>query len=277
VAKRAPSGPATVPGDVRWVGGALMEDVIDAILLAVSAVGVLLAGISKGGFGGAASFVGAPVMALVMEPGTALAVMLPLLMVMDATALRAYWGAWSGRDTRLLVGGGLVGLILAALVYRQADADIFRVLIGVIALGFVLARTASLLRRPPQHSRARPLPIWAGIASGVGAGFTSFVAHAGGPILLVWLLAQNIGKRSFQATTVAVFAILNVVKLGLYGGLGLFTAETLRLSAVLAPVALLGAGLGIAAHARVPARAFFVLTYGLLLVAGLKLIRDGLT
>ncbi|MEL6887770.1 MAG: sulfite exporter TauE/SafE family protein, partial [Pseudomonadota bacterium] len=45
----------------------------------------------------------------------------------------------------------------------------------------------------------------------------------------------------------------------------------------LAPFALLGAWLGVKAHHMVPERAFFALTYVLLVVTGTKLIWDGLT
>jgi uncharacterized membrane protein YfcA len=45
----------------------------------------------------------------------------------------------------------------------------------------------------------------------------------------------------------------------------------------LAPVAILGAWLGVKAHYLVPERAFFALTYVLLTVTGIKLIWDALT
>ncbi len=248
------------------------EGPIDIYLLATAAVGVLVAGISKGGFGGGASFIAVPITALALPPGLALAVVLPLLIVMDAAALRAYWRGWSQRDATRLILGGLPGLLAGALLYRLADPDVFRLLIGAIAVAFVIWQLA---RARSAGARRRTLPSWVAVASSFGAGFTSFVAHAGGPILLIWLLAQGLDKRTFQATTVAVFAAFNLLKLGLYAGLGLFTTETLVLSASLAPVAVLGAWIGILAHSRMPARAFFAISYTLLLGAGAKLIHDG--
>jgi len=248
---------------------------VDPIFLIVAVTGVLIAGISKAGFGGGASFVAAPMLAALMEPGRALAVMLPLLIVMDVLSLRAYWGRWSRRDTLHLLAGALPGVALAAIVYRATDPDIFRLLIGAISVGFVAFRIATA--RGWLVTARRPLPRAAGWASGSVAGFTSFVAHAGGPAALIYLLSQGLTKLQFQATTVAVFAVLNAVKVGIFGGLGLFNTDTLRLAAMLAPVALLGAWLGIHAHRRVPDRAFFVLSYGLLAAAGLNLIRQGLT
>ncbi len=109
------------------------------------------------------------------------------------------------------------------------------------------------------------------------AGFTSFVSHAGGPPAAVWLLSRRLGKTPYQATTVIVFWAVNIAKFVPYAFLGIFTAETLLADLFLAPVALLGAWLGVKAHHMVPERAFFALTYVLLALTGIKLIWDALT
>ena len=121
-------------------------------------------------------------------------------------------------------------------------------------------------------STPRPLPPGAGYLAGVLAGFTSFVAHAGGPAALMYLLSQGLTKTAFQATTVIVFAILNVTKAAIYAQLGFFSPDALRLVALLAPAALVGAILGVRANRVIPEKAFFGLTYVLLLGAGAKLI-----
>ena len=60
---------------------------ISAFFILLLILAVLLAGISKGGFGSGASFICIPILALVIEPTQALGIMLPLLMVMDAVSL----------------------------------------------------------------------------------------------------------------------------------------------------------------------------------------------
>jgi len=247
---------------------------IDLVLLVVAATGVMIAGVSKGGFGGSASFVAAPIMTLVMDPGIALAVMLPLLLVMDAANLRAYWGQWSKVCVRRLVIGGVPGVCVAALVYRFANPDFFRLLIGVISLAFVLFRLG--LSRGWWVPSSRPLGARAGVTSGVAAGFTSFVAHAGGPAALIYLLSQGLTKLQFQATTVALFAALNVLKLSFYTGLGLFTPDTLKLVVILSPIAVVGSVVGVRANRIISEAAFFGATYVLLTLAGGKLIWDAL-
>ena len=73
----------------------------------IAAPAVVFAGISKGGFGSGVAFVSAAILALVMEPGEALAIMLPLLMLIDLVTLRPYWGAWSFADAKVLIVGGV--------------------------------------------------------------------------------------------------------------------------------------------------------------------------
>ncbi|MDM8167234.1 sulfite exporter TauE/SafE family protein [Roseovarius sp.] len=242
---------------------------------AIGAFAACFAGISKGGFGSGAAFAGATILALVMPPGLALGIMLPLLMLIDASTLRPYWRQWSWPDARLLVLGGLPGVALGAALYTVAEPDVFRLLIGVVALVFVgwqLCGRLGLLQ-----IGKRELPPWGGALAGVVAGFTSFVSHAGGPPVAVYLLSRKVGKTTFQATTVLVFGLLNLAKVVPYAFLGIFTRETLAFDLGMAPFALLGAYIGVKAHRLVPEGLFFSITYVLLTVTGSKLIWDALT
>ena len=93
----------------------------------------------------------------------------------------------------------------------------------------------------------------------------------------VYLLSRRVGKTPFQATTVLIFWLINIVKFVPYATLGMFTLDTLKVDLVLAPFALLGAWLGVKAHHRISERSFFAITYVLLTLTGSKLIWDALT
>ena len=242
---------------------------------AIGMFAACFAGISKGGFGSGAAFASATILALVMPPGMALGIMLPLLMLIDASTLRPYWRQWSWPDARLLVLGGVPGVVLGAALYTVAEPDVFRLLIGAIALLFVGWQVAGRLGL--LQIGKRELPPWGGVVSGVVAGFTSFVSHAGGPAVAVYLLSKKIGKTPFQATTVLVFGLINLTKVIPYAFLGIFTRETLLFDLAMAPFALLGAYIGVKAHRLMPERLFFAITYVLLTVTGSKLIWDALT
>lgn len=248
---------------------------LDFWFLCIAGPAVAFAGVSKGGFGSGAAFASASLLALVIEPGLALGIMLPLLMLIDVSTLRPYWGKWRRHEVTLLIAGGIPGVALGALLYKIASPDFFRLLIGVISVGFVLwqvGRNRGWLQRA-----RRSLPDWAGVLWGGLTGFTSFVSHAGGPPAAVYLLSRDMEKTEYQATSVLLFWVLNIVKFIPYAFLGLFTAETLLADLILAPFALAGAWIGVKAHRLISQRMFFGLTYVLLSVTGIKLIWDGLT
>ena len=248
---------------------------LDLWFFAIAGPAVIFAGISKGGFGSGAAFASASILALVVDPGLALGVMLPLLMLIDVASLRPYWGRWHLREALLIIAGGLPGVALGAALYHVASPDLLRLLIGGVSLGFVIWQVS--LKRGWLRIGAKPMPDSAGIFAGVAVGFTSFVSHAGGPPAAVFLLSRKLSKTGYQATSVLIFWAINIAKFIPYAFLGMFTLETAQANLVLAPFALTGAWLGVRAHHMVPERAFFALTYVLLSVTGLKLIWDGLT
>ncbi len=248
---------------------------VDWAFLAVAVPVVLFAGISKGGFGSGAAFAATPILALVMSPGQALGLMLPLLMVMDVASLRPYWRRWDPVAARLLVQGGVAGVVLGVVVYSMVDGNAFKLLIGAVALGFV----AFQIGRGRGWVRLRPRPVGraAGLVAGVVSGFTSFVSHAGGPPATVYLLLKGHDKTTFQATTVIVFWLINLIKVVPFAVLGVFSPSMLWAWLILAPVALAGTWLGVRAHHMIAERSFLLLTYALLTMTGAKLVWDALS
>ncbi|TRD21532.1 sulfite exporter TauE/SafE family protein [Palleronia caenipelagi] len=250
-----------------------MTDLWTFYLVAIPAV--LMAGISKGGFGSGASFAGAILLALVLEPQVALALMLPLLMLMDVTALSAYWRQWDPTAALVLCLGAIPGTILGLLLFQRTDANTVRLFIGAIAVLFVffeMARSAGLI----SGSRQLGSTLMGGIL-GIATGFTSFMAHAGGPAASVYLLSRRLSKRRYQATTVFVFWVINLMKILPYYSMGAFDLSMLWIDMTLVPVAVLGIFIGVRLHDRISDLWYFRLTYALLLATGTKLIFDGLT
>ncbi|MCW8843210.1 MAG: sulfite exporter TauE/SafE family protein [Rhodobacteraceae bacterium] len=243
----------------------------DLGFFAIAAPAVVFAGISKGGFGSGAAFASAAILALVLSPAEALGLMLPLLMLIDVATLRPYWGKWNWPEARVLIAGGIPGVALGVALMAVANDDVLRFLIGVVAVGFVIWRLW------PSAARYKAMPVWVGALAGVAAGFTSFISHAGGPPVAVYLLSRGVGKTAYQATTVLIFWIINIAKALPYAVLGVFTVETLWLDLWLAPFALLGAWLGVRAHDMVSERVFFGLTYVLLSLTGARLIWEALS
>ena len=82
-------------------------------------VAVLIVGVAKGGLGGGIAVVGVPLMAMVVSPAQAAAILLPILMAMDVLALRAYWGEWDMQNLRVLLPAALVGTALGLMTFGR--------------------------------------------------------------------------------------------------------------------------------------------------------------
>lgn len=226
---------------------------------------ILFAAVSKAGFGSGAAFVSAAILALILPPTEALALMLPLLMLVDVAAVRAYWRQWDVRMARLLILWSGPGIVAGALLFSVVSADAIRAMMGAICLAFV----AWQFFTPRAGAQ---LPGWAEALGGFVAGFTSFVSHAGGPAVAVVMLARGLTKTTYQATSVAVFFAINFMKFPIYAGMGAFEARTFWAALILSPVAMFGAWLGVRAHYWISDRLFFALTYVLLTLTGVRLL-----
>jgi uncharacterized membrane protein YfcA len=244
----------------------------DPLFYVVVIPAILLVGISKGGFGGGVGLIGTPMVALVTTPTRAAAILLPILCAMDIVGVIAYRRSWDPANMRILVPGSVVGILLGTVTFRFLDEHLIRLLIGALALAFVLRYW--LAREPTARPTApdrRAGSLWAALS-----GFTSFVAHAGGPPLSVYLLPQHMDKTLFVGTTVIYFAFVNYMKLIPYSLLGQFSGENLLTSLLLSPLAPLGMWLGIWLHRRIDEKFFYQSVYLMLAVVGLKLLYDGL-
>ena len=144
----------------------------------VAVPAVLLSGISKGGFGGGLGILAVPLMALFVSPVHAAAIMLPILCTMDVFGLWAYRTTWDRRNLAIMVPGAIVGIVIGALTFRYFNDDMIRLLIGGIAVSFTVHHW---LKRRPARPAGREAKVVSGAAWSSVAGFTSFVAHAGGP------------------------------------------------------------------------------------------------
>ena len=233
---------------------------------------VLIVGIAKGGLGGGIGVVAVPLMAMFVSPVRAAAILLPVLMVMDALALRVYWRRWDWHNLRVLLPGMLVGTGLGFLTFGYLSADGLRALVGVVAL---LYSVHYFVRRAPAEGR-RPHPL-AGLFWGATSGFTSFSIHAGGPPLQAYLLPQRLHRTTFQATSVLFFFVVNWSKVVPYAWLGQLSAENLFTSLTLLPLAPLGIFIGRRLHHRVNDAVFFGVVHASLFVIGTKLLYDAST
>lgn len=241
---------------------------VDWVFVALMIVAVLLTGISKSGFAGGVGVVAVPLISLKASPTFAVAVMLPLLIVMDVFSLKAWWRQRVDRLLWVMFPPAVLGVGLGYVTYGWFDEALLKLLLGVFSVLFGLWGLFKPLR-------GRVMPGWVGRLCGAIAGFTSFIAHAGGPPLNFYLLQCQLTKQQFLATAVVFLAIINLVKLVPYAMLGLLDMDNLTVALMLIPVAWLGVRLGLIIQKRIDGELFFRLILGFLILLGIRLIFDG--
>ncbi len=236
----------------------------------LAVVAMLIIGVSKSGFGGGLGVLAVPILSLVIPPPQAAAILLPLLIVMDWFTIWHYRKTWDKRNIAILLPAAVAGILLGSLFFRYLSEAHIRILVGVIAILFVL--NYFIKRRSVKAHKA---DVPRGLLWGAVAGFTSFGVHAGGPPINIYLLPQQLDKSIFVGTTVIFFTVVNLLKLIPYTILGQFNTGNLLTSLVLAPLAPLGVWLGVKLHHRVNEKLFYGLCYFFLFITGIKLLVDG--
>ena len=114
---------------------------------------VVMFGISKGGFGGGLGVVAVPLMALVVSPVQAAAILLPILCLMDVVAVWAYRRRWVWPELRVLVPASLLGIGIGTLMFEYMSPAIIRLMLGVVALSFTLNHWFHLTTRATRSGR----------------------------------------------------------------------------------------------------------------------------
>lgn len=246
-----------------------MPVITDPAFYAAAIPAVLLVGISKSGFGAGFGALGVPLMALAVPVPQAAAIMLPLLLIMDAIGLRALWRDRDAPLLRLLLPAGLTGTVIGTLLFGLLAPKAVAGIVGAITLAFLAIRTVF----PPRADAPPPRPA-AGFFFGAVSGFTSFVAHAGGPPIGFYMLPLKLPPVRFTATLAVFFAVINLSKLVPYAALGLIDWTNMATAAVLAPVAPLGVLIGVRVVRHIPQRLFYRLFSVGMLLTGLKLVYD---
>lgn len=225
----------------------------------------------KGAFGGGLAMVGIPVMSLAMDPLTAGAVLAPLFLVMDACALFVWRpSTWSRAEVVPILPAMLVGTAAGAVLLAGLDHRAISVLLGLVSLGF----TALWVRGGMGGARHGHSTAGA-VAAGFGSGVTSMVAHAGGPPLAIYLLGLGLPKGVYAGTTSIVFTVGNIAKVAPWLWLRPPTPDMLLLMALAAPTIPVAIWAGWRLHNRLDQATVYRLCYGLLALAGLKLLWDG--
>jgi uncharacterized protein len=245
--------------------------ITDVSFYAAAIPAVLLMGMSKSGFGAGFGSLAVPLMALVITVPQAAAIMMPLLLVMDLLGMSAYRKDFDKRLLKFLIPCGLLGTLVGTLLFKLIPAQLVAGIVGIITLAF-LAHKLLLAKSKVADST----PRWVNAILIATSGFTSFVAHAGGPPFNMYMLAQRLSPVAFTATAAYFFFFINLSKWIPYAWLGLLDLRNFATSLVLMPLAPLGVWIGVRIARKIQPTLFYRLVYLGMFLTGCKLVWDGL-
>lgn len=237
---------------------------------------VMLVGLSKGGIGGAIALLGVPIMSFAVDPVQAAAIFLPILLLMDAVALWSWRNYNDPKTLMMIMPGGLIGIAAGWATSAYVSDNALRVVIAVATILFSIRyfwQVYGLKREAGEPLPHRPVAatFWGSLS-----GYASFVAHAGGPPFQIYVLPMQLDPKNYTGASIRFFAIVNAVKVIPFFFLGVLDTRNLALSATLLPVALISTILGATFVKHLKAEFFYPMSYALALIAGLKLLWDGL-
>lgn len=228
-------------------------------------------GLAKGGL----SMIGSlatPILALVISPVKAAAILLPILIISDAFGLWSYRRNYDRRNLAILIPAGALGVAIGWATASLVSDRWVGFVIGVIGVSFCVS--AWITRH--KALKPRPADVPRGAFWGSIMGFSSFVAHVGGPPYQVYVYPQQLDKVVYAGTTTITFAALNWIKLGPYWALGQFSSENLHISAWLIPIAVIGTFAGVRLVRVLPQKVYFNIVQAALMIVSVKLMADAI-
>lgn len=250
--------------------GLFLNVVVDPWFYIAAVPAVLLYGIGKGGLGGALGIIAVPLMALIIAPTQAAAILLPILLVMDGFAVKQHYKNADYQIIRRMLPGALVGVALAGVFMDVMPEYALKLVIGVLSIGFCLMQWLSLASSSKATSQFSAW-LWSTLS-----GFSSTAIHAGGGPASIYLLPLKLAKLNLIATMAVLFACINVAKLVPYSMLGEFDKTNLLTALILMPLAPLGVKMGVLLLHRVDQQRIYQLCYLFLFLSGIKLCFDAL-
>jgi len=245
----------------------------DPVFLVTATIAVTLLGLAKGGFSGLGSLA-TPLLALTVPPTRAAAIILPILLVQDVVSVWNFRREWDGWIVAWMLPGAVVGIGIGYGFAAIMPVEAVMAVLGAITLVFGVWRL--WIERGGRLVTASRSPGWVGSLFGIATGFTSQIAHAGGPPFQMWVTPRRLPHVVFVGTSSILFALINWAKVPAYYALGEFDRQNLGTAALLMPLAIASTLAGVWLVRRIDPSRFYRIVYLLMILLGAKLMADAL-
>lgn len=239
---------------------------------AIAFIAVAFIGLAKAGFGGGVGAIATPLMALILPVPEAAALLLPILILADNVAVYKYRSLADAKTLWISIPGAIIGIGIAWFAFDQLQSSerALKIGIGIVSIAFIVFQLSrEYIFKKIDGVR---LPDWAGFSLGTVAGFTSTLAHVGGPPFQIYLIPQKLRRDIFVGTNAWFFWAINLIKLIPFGFLGLLTVGNLTITLTLIPFVIVGVYFGFWLNGRVRQDIFNWIIYILLTATGIQLI-----
>ncbi len=234
------------------------------------AVGAFCSGLSKTGIAGL-GILPVAVFANVLPARESTGAILPLLLCGDCFGVLFFrkHASWPHlvRLCPWVMAGVVAGFFALGRVNNaQVQRMIGATLVAMLALHWWRGRQNGDLEARLPHS------TWFTALMGMLAGFTTMVANAAGPVMVIYFLAIGLPKLVFIGTGAWFFLLVNAFKIPFSAQLGLITRETLLMDAMLLLALVPGALLGPRILNHINQRAFERMVQILTLAGAVRLL-----
>jgi len=233
----------------------------------LAALAALFVGFSKTGIIGVSLLV-VVLMAWVFPAKQSVGIVLPLLIFADVFAVLFYRRHANWKILVRLLPFTAGGVVAGFFFMDRIDSEQLKPVIGIVVLVMLALSVFLHLRR----SERVPRGLLFAALIGVGAGFTTMIANAAGPLMTIYLISMKAEKKEFVGTAAWFFAMINLFKVPFSVGLGLINAKSFTFDLMLLPAIVAGAVGGYFLLKVIPQKVFDVVLLVLAGVAAIYLI-----
>ena len=229
---------------------------------------IIIFGIAKSGLGGSIALISIPLMTVVMPLTEALAIILPILILSDFTAIYKFRKEFDLDTLKLIVPFAAIGIFIGSITFSYFSEDLLKFIVGL--MGFLFSSHYFLFKKnkiiPAKKSFLK------GSVCSTVAGFTSFCVHAGGTPTSIYFLPLRLKKEIYVGTRVIFFTFVNLIKFPIYIHLSMVTLESFKQSLMLFPLSVVGILIGYQILKHVKESLFYNIIYILILITSSNLV-----
>lgn len=225
----------------------------------------------KGTIGFGFPLIAIPLLSTILGPRVAVPVVaIPTLLSNVFLVSRGGFSRATASLAMVLVGI-VLGTPVGAMLITALDPRALSVLIGAVAFLYALAAAFRLTVLVPPAAGMPAAPV-VGLLAGLMGGLTGITS----PLLASYLHLLRIEKREFVFWITVMFFVGNVVQVGSYARLGLYTGPVVSMSLLACLPMAVGTLVGIAMQDRLHPDAFSRVVLAVVFLASLNLLARGL-